>query len=303
LLNIRAKHRLFQNKFDEARADFKAALDACSERGFSKLRGEIVKNGFATEIVEEGFIPQNQERYFRNMLGYMEFPNGFPSFEDAAAECEEYFWTTLYQPYPGFEHQEGPATVQFRTVFVEIFALIEKADWGGLRAWMQRHAKAFRKTNLKDARRNSVLLQWLKTLRLLESKWPALKAMVPLELAAELDKIEQHMKNWRVAIRLLLEAWPEQARIADFKGQTPLMLVADNGDVELTGLLAPMSVVDAQDYRGRIALHTAVAGRSPECVAVVLERNPDVAKVAVSEENTVLHTAVRFGVHIRSFRV
>lgn len=50
------------------------------------------------------------------------------------------------------------------------------------------------------------------------------------------------------------------------------------------------------DYRGRTALHVAAAGRSPECVAVVLERNPDVATVTFGEENTALHTAVRLGV-------
>jgi hypothetical protein len=94
----------------------------------------------------------------------------------------------------------------------------------------------------------------------------------------------------------LLEAWPEQAKIADFKGQTPLMMAADNGDVELTEVLLPISDVDGQDYLGRTALHFAVAGRSPKCVALVLDRNPDVNKVVVHEENTALHTAVRFGV-------
>lgn len=84
LLRFRAKHRLFQKHFndlDGARADFKAALDACAERGFGGLRGEIARDGFAAEIAGEGFIPQNQQKYYRNMLGYMEFPNGVPSFE------------------------------------------------------------------------------------------------------------------------------------------------------------------------------------------------------------------------------
>lgn len=75
-----------------------------------------------------------------------------------------------------------------------------------------------------------------------------------------------------------------------------MMLVADHGDVALTKLLAPLSDVDAQDFGGRTALHSAVSGRSPECVAIVLERDPLVAdKVTHSEGNTALHTAVRFG--------
>ena len=54
--------------------------------------------------------------------------------------------------------------------------------------------------------------------------------------------------------------------------------------------------MDAKDYLGRTALHAAVTGRSPECVAIVLDRNPDVAKATFGEGNTSLHTAVRFGV-------
>lgn len=278
LLRFRAKHWLFQNDFGAASKDFDAALVACSERAFGNLRGDIARDAFATAIVINGFIPQNQERYYRNFLGYVEFSHGAPSFEDAATECEEFFWSDLYQPYPGFERQNGPAVIQFKAAFEETVHLIGKANWDGFREWMRQHAKEFRKKNLKDARRNSVLLQWLKVLH---------------SLGGLLHPTFN--ENCRTAIRLLLDAWPEQAKIADFKDQTPLMLVADKGDVKLTRLLAPLSDVDAQDHLGRTALHAAVAGLSPECVAIVLERNPDVVLATVGEVNTALHTAVRFG--------
>ena len=103
------------------------------------------------------------------------------------------------------------------------------------------------------------------------------------------------MRNRRESIRLLLESWPKQAKIADFKGQTPLMLAANHGDVELVRLLVPLSDIDAQDYLGRTPLHAAVAGRSPACVETILANNPDVGKVSEGEANTVAHTAVRFG--------
>lgn len=296
LLRFRAKHRLMQNDFLGAREDFLAALRACSERSFGGLRGEIARDGLAAEIAEYGFVPMDQETYYRNMIGYGMFPDGVESFADTAAWCENFFWKELYHPYPGFEQKIGPAIGEYKAVFEETFALIEKGDWSGLKDWMQRNSRKFRNGNFQDARRNSVLLHWLKMLHLFECRLPSFKAVATPEMADGLSAIEQHLKNWRTAIRLLLEAWPEQAKIVDFKGQTPLMLVADNGDVELTRLLEPMSDVDAQDNLGRTALHAAVAGRSPECVATILERNPDVAKVTVGEENTALHTAVRFGV-------
>lgn len=160
---------------------------------------------------------------------------------------------------------------------------------------MKRHAKKLRKGDFKDARCDTVLTVWLKFINDLESKLPDMKALLPADMTKEFEKVEKHLQNRRHAIDLLLQAWPEQARKADFKGQTPLMLVADNGDVELTRLLAPLSNVDTQDFRGRTALHSAVSGRSPACVAIILDCNPVVTTVTYDEKNTALHTAVRFG--------
>ena len=267
LLRFRAKHALLESRVAEAEKDFKAALEACSERGFGDLRGEISHDGFATAIVRGALNPKNHALYYRNMLHSMEFLNGAPSFEDAAAECEEFFWSTLYQPYPDVDPFEGPGKANTIAVLKETFGLIEMANWDGLRDWMARNARHFRDDNLKDVRRSSVLMQWLKLFS---------------------------GQNCREAIRLLLEAWPEQARIADFKNQTPLMLVADNGNADLTRLLVPLSEINAQDYLGRTALHAAVAGHSSPCLAAVLDANPVVLKVSEGESNTALHTAVRF---------
>lgn len=296
LLRLRAKHNLFQNNFNDAIKDFKAALGACSERAFGGLRGEIARDGFASELAENGFIPQNQEVYYRNMMGYMEFPLGELSFENTAVECENFFWSTLYQPYSDVERLVVKSRLQYEAILKDTFGLIEHADWNGLRAWLQKNTKNFRDKKIKEARHNSVLLLWTKFLNHFEKTLPNLRAITPLELRCEVGKVEQHMKNWRTAIAILLEAWPEQAKIADFKGQTPLMLVADTGDVELTKLLTPLSDVNAQDYKGRTALHAAVTGCSPECVSIILECNPVVSdKITFDEKNTALHTAVRFG--------
>lgn len=274
VLRLRAKHRLLQNDFTGAKADLDAALKACEERAFGSVCGEIAQEALAVTIFMDGFIPKNHQGYYRRMLAYSEFPDGAPSFEEAATRCEEFFWCDLYRPYPGVERMDGPAVMQYRALFEETIPLIRIADWDGLRTWLKAHYKPFNKT-LKDAHRNSLLLAWMKIPQFLSGI-----------AAADL----------RTAIGVLVDAWPEQAKIADFKGQTPLMLAADRGDDELVGLLVPLSNVDAQDHLGRTALHAAAAGRSPDCVRLVLDVQPNVAdKVSSGERNTVLHTAVRFG--------
>lgn len=295
MLRFKAKHALFENRLDDVEKLFKEALAACSERAFGDIRGEIARDGFAVALVRSALNRKNHEPYYRNMLHFMEFPNGVPSFEDAAAECEEFFWSTLYQPYPGLEVLEGAARKNLLVAFTETFWLIEKADWEGFKTWLEKNQKAFRNSDLKDARRNSVLMQSLKWLYESEDKFPILRAMTPPDLLQKVAKVERHLRNRRESIRFLLEAWPEQAKIADFKGQTPLMMAANHGDTELVGLLAPLSEIDAQDYLGRTPLHAAVAGRSLVCLGTVLALNPDVANVTHGEANTVAHTAARFG--------
>lgn len=101
LLNFRAKHLLAQNLVDQALAYFRRALDACSEQNHGQLRGEIARDLLATDVVKNGFIPGNQEKYFRNMLAYGMFEMDFGRLEDTPGWAEDYFWEDLYRPYRG----------------------------------------------------------------------------------------------------------------------------------------------------------------------------------------------------------
>jgi hypothetical protein len=295
LLGFSAKHKLFQNDLKGAVVDFKQALEACEERAFGGLRGEIARDGFAAELVLNGFIPNNQEIYYRNMLAYMEWPNGPISIEDTAVECEDFYWDTLYQPYSDIEPLVSISKKQYQLIIEETTGIIFQADWNGLTEWLKKNVKHYRKLNFKDARRNSILLTWLKLFQNLNKNSARLRLEIPHQLISEFKKNEAMLQNWRKAILLLVEAWPEQAKIADFKNQTPLMLLAENGDYEFAKIFIPFSDINVQDNKGRTALHAAVMGNSLECVASILECEDIDLKKRTIEGNTALHMAVRFG--------
>lgn len=296
-LRMRAKHKLAQDDLKGAASDFRDALDACSRYSYGGLRGEIAHEVWATDLAQVGFVPENQEKFYRNMLGYMEFPDGPPAFEDAAVECEEFFWNTLYRPYPGVERREPPANIEFKRLLDGTFDLIAKADWEALRVLLTRHARKLKNRKLPEARRDSVLMLWMKFMHGLESAGAFTQRIMPPAFEAEFSKLASILANWHQAIRILIEVWPEQAGIPDFKGQTPLMLAADHGDTELVALLLSNTGCDvnAQDYLGRTALHAAVTGQSAKSVAAMLEAGPNPYKVTQDEQNTALHTAVRMG--------
>lgn len=295
LLRFRAKHHLFQNDLTAAIQDFKSALKACSDRAFGGLRGEIARDGFATELAEHGFIPHNQEIYYRNLLAFTELTGEPPSFEDAAVVCEEFFWDSLYQPYPDTDKIVAVSKAQYEAIVDETFGLILDADWAELKAWLHSNAKRFRNKNIKEARRNSVFLSWLKLFNHFEQTLPQLKNIIEQSLQQETQKLEGFLENWREATTILLESWPEQAKIADFKGQTPLMLALDKGDIELTRLLLPLSDVNCQDYKGRSCFHSAVMGGNLQCLELILYSDYLDVLTTTIEGNTALHMAVRFG--------
>ncbi|MDK9724798.1 MAG: ankyrin repeat domain-containing protein [Sterolibacteriaceae bacterium MAG5] len=297
LLRMRAKHKLALDDIEGAAKDLRAALDACSEYSYGSLRGDIAYEAWAADLAQGGRVPGSHEKLYRNILGYMEFPNRPPAFEDAGVQCEEFFWNTLYRPYPGVERREPPANNEFEPLHKGTFDLIAKADWEALRALLTRHARKLKGRQLPEARRNSVLMLWMKFVHGLESAGADTQSIMPPEFAAEFSKLDTILANWHQAIRILLEVWPEQAGIPDFKGQTPLMLAADHGDAELVTLLLANKGCDvnAQDYLGRTALHVAVTGQSAKCVAAVLGAGPNPYKATQDEQNTALHTAVRMG--------
>jgi hypothetical protein len=286
-LRFRARHRLMLNDFEGAAADYRSALDACFERNYGSLQADIAEEGLATEIAMQGLDRKTQDYWYRHMVNTAQ---GTSLFEDTAVGCDNFFWAELYQPYDGVEVRSGQLSAELKDLLSQAMKVIHDGDIRRLRSWLLQHEKKLRFLKMKDVRRDSLLLLWMKALSHLEEM-----ARMPVLLGALRPRRERPGAAMRQAIRMLVELWPEQAQTCDFKRQTPLMIAADDGDAELTALLASLSNVDEQDYLGRTALHAAVTGSSSRCVELVLELNPDVEKVTVDEEQTALHTAVRFG--------
>ncbi|NMM38576.1 MAG: ankyrin repeat domain-containing protein [Glaciimonas sp.] len=296
LLQYRAKHLLAQNKFEDAAKLMRAALEACSERNFGTLRGEIARDALAIEVTNQGLIPGNHQKYHRNMTAYGMFPEKVESLEDTALWASDYFWDDLYKPYPGMESMKPLAKKQTEAFIGEALPIIFEGDWDAMKVWMKRHAKTLRQGTIREVRANTVLMAWLKMLGGFSEHLPMLRAKASSDLQGEVAKMEGHLANWRDAIHLLVEAWPKQVNIADFKGQSPLMMVADASDEQLVRVFLETGAdINAQDYLGRTALHAAVTARSANCVTAILKYQPDTNRVTLDEEQTALHTAVRMG--------
>ena len=279
LLSFEAKHLLALNDWPKALAKFREALDACSERSFGPLRGEIARDGWAVALAM-GRFQVDQENFYRNMLDYgaIEAKNATNvTMEDTALLVADYFWSDLYKPYAELARKPQSLQVQAGGALEDAARLILKDDQEGLNSWLTKHQRTLARAHLKDVRGGTVLTLWLK-------------------ISNDVRFLEVRPK-WISAIERLIEMWPAQAGIADFKGQSPLMLAADAGldNLVIRLLDCPGASLDAQDYIGRTALHAAVTGGNLACLEMMLDRQPDMTKVTQGEAQTVLHTAARLG--------
>ncbi|TDF62058.1 ankyrin repeat domain-containing protein [Cupriavidus sp. L7L] len=298
LLQYRAKHCLARNQFDEAAKLFKQAVDCGFERNFGSVIGEAARDLFATLVADRRLMPSRHERPYRIML-MTNMINGDPmniSIAEVAKQVAEDFWTDLYKPYPGYERRRPLIADQAATIMGDTFRMIDEEDWDSLQRWFDSNSKALRRKQTDSVRGDSVLMSWLKLLNTSDANMPLMRTLLPKELVGDVDRFTAHLKRRRHAICLLLKAWPEQANLTDFKRQSPLMVAANAGDVQIAGaLLEAGADVDQQDYLGRTPLHAAVKGGSSECVVAILARMPESRNVEYGERNNALHTAVKLG--------
>jgi hypothetical protein len=294
ILQYEAKHQLAMNNFDCAATLFAEAFRGCKKQGYGKLRGEIARDALALAVALQP-LHVNDERYFRTALLFDQVHGAAPTFEDTALVMADYFWEDFYQPYAGYSVEVPPMKHDSKRLFDDPMGCIQTGDWEKFKVWMtgSQHLKNKR---LREVRGDTIISLWLKMLHDMERTATLSSKMFLYGPHGDQEKSKRLHANFRTAIETVAAAWPRLLNLQDFKGQSPLMLVADAGDVALTGaFLKAGAIPGQQDYLGRSALHAAVTGRNDAVVRLLLDAGIDAGMLAGDERNNALHTAVRIG--------
>ncbi|TKB45991.1 ankyrin repeat domain-containing protein [Ferrimonas sediminicola] len=273
ILQYRAKHELAQNNFDEAEELFRHALEACKERNFGSLQGEIARDCFALVVANNKVEPGTHQNFFRIMLanGVISGTSNLePSIEDTSRELSSYFWEVLYRPYPTVKCNKPLADAEIKRT---IRTLLQGSD-AEVDSWIKHN----KKKRLHMPTGESYLMMFIKLMN------NAMKNPCTQELSIFVRTIRQ------IAIRLAQDA-PQQINISDFKGQTPLMLVAESGDSEMLELLLRNGAkTDMQDYQGRGALIASIKSNNQASLDTLLNHECSTELVTI-DGNSALHTA------------
>lgn len=290
-LQYKAKHLLACNDFENAEKLFREALEAGRERNCGPLRGEVARDCLAMAVANQRLIPESHEKYYREMLAGGIVEGGeVPNIEDTARWAADYFWNTLYKPYPGIQRM-APL---MRDRVQESLRLLMSGDSAGLREWMTRNRSKLN-SRLPLVTGDSLLMNWIKGRANFVKSLPMMRKMLPAELQSEQNKFEGMLEHWRQSIGLLVQQAPKQLNIADFKKQSPLMLMTEAGDTELVKIMLQAGAdPEMQDRQGMTALHSAIKSRIDSCVDALLDHPCHLDKLTFDGQSP-LHTAAWSG--------
>ncbi len=292
ILQYKAKHHLACNDFASAVKLFRKALEAGLERNYGPLRGEIARDCLAVEVANHKLIANNHEKYYRAMLagGIMAESNEIPPLEETARWASDYFWDTLYKPYPDVPAKRRRTREVIEKIFKELMPLLISGDQGGLQDWIKVN-RSLMKSSLPDVEGNSVLMGLLKMHSSFQQRLPLMRQIIPAELQGEMRRFETILGNWRQFLVQLSKESPKQLNIPDLKGQTPLMLMAEAGNTELVKIMLQAGAdPEMQDWKGMTALHSACKSRVDNCVDTLLDHPCKLDKVT-EDGRSPLHTA------------
>lgn len=270
------------------------AIEECKKYSFGKLRGNLARDAFSLAIANQKLIPNNHEKYFRDMTYWGSFEEGTErlgkiDIYNVSRNLHKYFWEKLYKNYPNYQPLFSSSLDDLEAFSSDFSACIKGVL--PLDQVLKKH-KGLRKKQLKYPQADSVMSLIMKMSYDMLAKLTCRKQSIPAEVANEVSVVFTSIIN---AIRQMIELWPEIINVSDFKQQTPLMLAAHNKDHEtVEALLKAGADPNLRDFTGRTALHAAVASRCLRSAALILEYGCD-ATITSLDGATALHTATRMG--------
>lgn len=294
VLQFEAFHFIAQNNLSEAEKNLNLAIEECKKYSFGKLRGNLARDAFSLAIANQKLIPNNHEKYFRDMTYWGCFEEGTErlgkvDIYNVSRNLHKYFWEELYKNYPNYQPLFASSLDDLEAFSSDFAACIKGVL--PLDQVLKKH-KGLRKKQLKYPQADSVMSLMMKMSYDMLAKLTCRKQSIPAEVATEVSVVFTSIIN---AIRLMIELWPEIINVSDFKQQTPLMLAAHNKDHEtVEALLKADADPNLRDFTGRTALHAAVASRCLRSAALILEYGCD-ATITSLDGATALHTATRMG--------
>lgn len=292
VLQYKAKHLLGGNDFKGAEELFRAALEAARERCYGPLRGEVARDCLALAVANQKLTRNNHEKYYREMLagGMMADCEQVPTIEETARWASEYFWDTLYKPYAGVVRLKSLSRLATEEMLEKLMPLLSSNDQEGLQAWIKSNHKLLN-SSLPDVDGNSVLMLLIKMRTGFLKQLPQLQQMVRFEMKGDSSLIGVVLVQFRQFLTLLINECPKQLNIPDIKGQTPLMLITEEGDTELVKVMLQAGAdPEIQDWEGMTALHSAVKSGVSSCVDALLDHPCRLDKLTHDGQSP-LHTA------------
>jgi hypothetical protein len=298
ILQFKAKHMLAKGEFHAAGKIFREAFDSCSERNYGPLKGILARDALATEVANGKLIPNNHEKYYRGMLdgGIVEGIStpSVPPIQELAHPLYEYFWKDLYKPYPGIDRQTPIAMETAENSIKVVF----NSNLKNLTNWIKENRRKLNAA-LPMASGDTVMTFWVKAFNDFKKSQKSIVSFVnknpQIDVQGDLKKFEALIIHWHQCISLLAEQAPKQLNITDWKGQTPLMLMAEAGDSEMVNIMLKAGAdSDIQDWNGMTALHSAIKSRENKCVDFLLD-HPCRLDLKTIDQRTPLHTATWTG--------
>ncbi|MBA5760947.1 ankyrin repeat domain-containing protein [Vibrio sp. 404] len=294
VLRFEAYHFIAQNKLPEAEKNLNLAIDECKKYSFGKLRGNLAKVAFSLALANQKLIPNNHEKYFRDMTYW----GGFDGEADNSEEIDIYgvsrklhedFWENTYNCYPDYKPLFATSRSDFQVFIRDLLPCIKSNK--PISQILKKHT-FLKKKQLKYPQADSVIMLMMKISYDTLGKLRFYGQTMPPEIESE---IHSAFTGIIAAIREIIQEWPDIINVSDFKQQTPLMLAAHNKDYETVEVLLKANAdTDLRDFTGRAALHSAAASRCLRSASLILEYGCD-ATIANLEGATALHTATRMG--------